>query len=134
MVDKAAKNLKFDGTERLGFQRYKRQILVIGRMKGGFTEALEKLLTVPSSLSVHYEEIIKKRKPAWSYLDLTLDSAPLALVEKQSGDNPSVARAALCSRYEPNTVEAFTHITRKMESCTLDQPDKDPEQCQLKLD
>lgn len=134
MADKAAKNLKFNGTERLGFPRYKRQLLAIGGIKGGFDEALENSLPIPSSISAHYKEVVKKRKFAWSYLYLTLDGAPLALVKKQTSNNPSVAWKALCDRYEPNTVEAFTQITREMEACVLEQPDEDPEQWLHKLD
>ena len=96
MADKAAKNLKFDSTERLGFPRYKRQLLAIGGIKGGFDEALERSLQVPSTLLVHHNDILKKRKLAWSYLYLTLDGAPLALVKKQTSTDPSVAWKALC--------------------------------------
>ena len=96
MADEAAKNLKFDGTERLGFHRYKRQLLAIGGIKGGFDEALIQTLPIPSVISSGHDDVIRKRKLAWSYLYLTLDGAPLAMVERQTSQDPTVAWKALC--------------------------------------
>ena len=65
---------------------------------------------------------------------LTLDRAPLALVEKQTNTDFAVAWKALCDHYKPNTMEAYTQITREMEGCMLEQLDEDPEQWMQKLD
>ena len=134
MAEEVIRNLRFDGTDKLAFYRYKRQLLACGGIKGGFDEALLRSLSIANPLAQRYEDNLKKRKLALSHLYLTLDGAPLALVETQTDDDPSVAWTALCARYKPTTVDAYTQITREMENCTLENPDEDPEPWMQRLD
>src|SRR5687767_6219506 len=121
MVDEIIKKLVFDGTDRLDFPTYKRQLLALGGIRSGFDEALTRSLSVSNTLAWDYEDNKKKRKMAWSHLYLTLIGAPAALIEKQTSTDPSIAWTALCNQYEPSTVEAFTQITRDMENCTMEE-------------
>ena len=51
MADKAVKSLKFDGTERLGIHKYKRQLLAVGGIKGRSDKVLTTSLLVVNPLA-----------------------------------------------------------------------------------
>ena len=57
-----------------------------------------------------------------------LDGVPLVLIEKQTNKNPSMAWKALCNRYKPNTVKAYTWTMKEMESCMLENAKDDPKE------
>lgn len=91
-------------------------------------------LSIANPLSANYSENLKKRKLAWSHLLITLEGAPLALVEKISNGDPRDAWVALCDWYEPNSVEAFTQITRDLKNCTLENESDNSEVWMQQLD
>lgn len=125
MLDDGFQMKKFDGTEKLLFHQYQKQLLAIGGVKG-FDDALTTSLPTHTALGLVIDNNVKARKLAWSYLYLTTNGAAQALIENQSSNDPSVAWTALKNRYEPSTVEAYTQITREMETCELDDPEEDP--------
>ena len=81
---------KFDGTEKLLFHQYKKQILAIGGVKG-FDDALTASLPIHTTLGTPINDNVKARKLAWSYLYLTTDGAAQVLIENQTSNDPSVA-------------------------------------------
>src|SRR5688572_4987695 len=133
MTDDMFKIGKFDGTTRLDFHTYKRSFMAVAMIKG-FDEALERLLNVSNPMAMSYEDNMRKRKMAWSYLTLTLVGIPAAIVKRTTSGDPCDAWAALCNKYEPNTVEAFNQITRDMEMCKLEESEQDPESWLQQLD
>ena len=82
MAEDLVKTLMFNSSDKyLDFYTYKRKLLALGGIKSGFDDALLLSLPITNSLSSTYESNKKKRKLAWSHLFLTLNGAPVTLVE-----------------------------------------------------
>src|SRR5688572_1485184 len=67
-------------------------------------------------------------------MTLTLEGAPAGILERTMSGNPFNTWAALCTKYKPSTVEAYSQISWDFENCIMETQDKDLEEWMQKLD
>src|SRR5438094_103908 len=125
MVDESLQMLKFDGTGKVDFGRWKTKMLVVAAIKGDFDQAyLSQLpisadpVAVPPVSQAEANENKKKNRLGWNYLIVALEGPPLQTVLSSTTTNdPIAAWRELISVYEPLTVEAYLQLLQEMEAC-----------------
>lgn len=145
MVDESLQMLKFDGTGKVDFGRWKTNMLAVAAIKGEFDQAYLNQLSVvanpaavPPVSQTEADKNKKKNRLGWNYLIVALGVPPLQTVLNSTAtNNPRAAWQELISVYEPLTVEAYSQLLQEMEACKLkDEKQRDAisiseESCQI---
>jgi hypothetical protein len=82
---------KFDGSDKMDFERFATKMLAIGGLKDGFDEALENNLPIVDANGKDIPDNIEKRKLAWNHLLLALEGPPLMIIKRISSKDPHAA-------------------------------------------
>ena len=125
---------RFDGTGKVDFHTWKQTMLALAGIKE-FDDALTTSLPIVNiSPAATLADNQRKQKLAMSYLNLTLNGPPAAIIKRTVSGDPHNIWVALCNRYKPSNVESFNQIATDMENCRLEDLKADPEPWMQQLD
>ena len=100
--------------------------MAIGGLKD-FDDALVTNLPIVNENGDLIPENIKKRRDSWNTLMLAPDEPPRYLIRRIAFKNPYKAWNQLIARYEPTMTDAYTKISRQLETTVLEDPFDDPD-------